>query len=167
MSSLYDIKKYIKNNIWVGKSIGRHKSVQDKYDKCIHDIKNKYESLGHYIKIIYFNYIPVKLKHVNKYISINHLYSISLYNGIIIKNKYPYKLDSNIIHLIYWSSNEQGIYKIIDVIKKNNEDENDYLWFTNELKNKSIPDIWHAHILLTKQLYKKYFIKKNKYIYLK
>lgn len=72
---------------------------------------------------------------------------------IIAKNLYPYHLEKNLFHYVYWihpdypnRDNDIEIYNNINLFMKNNLFDGYWCWENNYL-NKSIPEIKHYQII--------------------
>lgn len=71
---------------------------------------------------------------------------------VVTKNTFPYNFEKDITHNLIWSKTQLYNDEILKVIHDNiNCDIYDYLWFENVIKNKSIPDIFHVHLILRKK----------------
>jgi hypothetical protein len=66
---------------------------------------------------------------------------------IILPNEFPYHFEDNTKCYVLWSQLPFN-YDGIDYIIKNYTDFQDYIYFINERNNKSIPNIYHVHILV-------------------
>lgn len=107
------------------------------------------------IQQIYENHILLcKKKHgsISKSILINIVNNFE--NPIVItKNTFPYNFEKNISHNLIWSKNQLTNNDILNFIKDDikNISEYDYVWFENIVKHKSVPEIYHTHLILRKK----------------
>ena len=75
------------------------------------------------------------------------------YEYTIAKNLYPYDIEENLFHYVYWihpdypeRDNDIEVYTNINVFMKNNLFDGYWCWENNSLK-KSIPEIKHYQII--------------------
>lgn len=66
---------------------------------------------------------------------------------VIVPNTYPYHFVDGTKHLLYWSQKPINFNQLEEEINKFGKE---YIYFENLLENKSIKDIYHAHIFIKK-----------------
>ena len=126
----------------------RHPSMIEKYNIFYKKIINKYYSLNNYILIKYFKYSS-KIED-NK---IKSLHNKKNKTFILTKNKFPYNFEKNLDHYILWS-NIKISHKTIDYILNTKLKNKVFFWFENKIENKSIPDLYHVHVIINNSLKK-------------
>lgn len=62
-------------------------------------------------------------------------------------NMYPYSLEPSVKHFVLWSTKRLNPGQIENCIKKEYPNQ-EYLWWENPLNLKSIPEVFHIHVLI-------------------
>ena len=124
----------------------RHPDMIIKYNKFYKRIMENYKSLKDYVLIKYFKYSTIIEN--NK---IKALHNIKNKTFILTKNKFPYDFEENLEHHILWS-NVKISKKTINYILKTKLKNKAYFWFENRIENKSIPDLYHFHVIINNSL---------------
>jgi hypothetical protein len=63
------------------------------------------------------------------------------------KNRFPYDVGKDIKHYLYWYEDDLSHEQIDDIISKKFHN-NEFIWFINNKKSRSVPEIKHAHIFV-------------------
>lgn len=66
------------------------------------------------------------------------------------RNDFPYNWEDGIEHYLLWSNEEVPDNEIEGYIQDLMPHCSDYLWFVNPAELKSIPEIWHAHVIVNR-----------------
>lgn len=64
------------------------------------------------------------------------------------ENDFPYNLDEGIKHYLLWSNQDLSPLDIEECIKEHTAGAIETLWFINPVQLKSIPELWHAHVMV-------------------
>jgi hypothetical protein len=64
------------------------------------------------------------------------------------KNDFPYNLDPGVEHCLLWSNQDLSPDEVEMYIQENTQGALDTLWFINPTELKSIPELWHAHVMV-------------------
>lgn len=87
----------------------------------------------------------------------NHVKSEDIESGRVVvfrKNDFPYNLDNGVEHFLLWSNQDLSPDEIDVYIQENTHGALDTLYFINPAELKSIPELWHAHVMVLKQVEK-------------
>ena len=95
-------------------------------------------------------------KRYSSYIKKHPNYSNFLYKKLfkneninLLLNKFPYDLESNVLHYVLWSKTKLNKTQIdLILTEKLKGCECNYIYFENLSRNKSIKDIFHVQIFL-------------------
>ena len=70
------------------------------------------------------------------------------------KNDFPYNLEEGVEHFLLWSNQDLSPDEIDTYIQEHTVslDPLDTLWFVNPTELKSIPDLWHAHVMVRRDI---------------
>lgn len=67
---------------------------------------------------------------------------------ILRRNDFPYSWDDGMEHYLLWSNQEVPDNEIGGYIQKLMPQPTKAVWFVNPAELKSIPEIWHAHVIV-------------------
>lgn len=136
------LKCNIKNNLWIGRSeLKRDSTIQYSCDIHMHYVDDHYMSREDFIKIKYLKYDKRVID--NKIFAYNRNVYFP-YN--IIRNDYPYNVDKNIQHYVFWSIIEPHPLRVDFLCRF--LPYNNFLWFTDDANTRSIKKLWHAQVFL-------------------
>ena len=102
----------------------RHPIIQKEYQEHIKTINKNYNNIGEYIK---FNYLKNN-KHA------------------LLINNFPYYIDDDINHYVFWSIYNNDINNLQNTISKYKQ----VLWYENYENKKSVLDLWHVQVFILK-----------------
>jgi len=147
MLSLTDIAKHIdKNGILQKISFHRAHDVDRRYMEHRARVSRVFDHMGSYILFKYFGIHPTKRD--------DGLYTVVLPEGYdeqrIIKNDYPYSdYGPNVEHMLVWSTRELLYDECVEYANRIfMSAESHGIWFVNRESAKSIPQLWHMHVLV-------------------
>ena len=135
MASLRYLRKHVRNGYWYGPSIRRTPEIHERYQNHLHFVKTNYTSTFDFIKIHHFHHFPLRTSQ-NLIYGSPYKNSIPTEYGVMTENLFPYDICDDLTHRIFWSTKPRTFCS-------NNDD---FVWFVNLDHNRSIPDLWHAHI---------------------
>jgi hypothetical protein len=142
--------KQLQSDVVLGKTeliFSRTPSMQTMYHNA-----RQYVSTLHFRK--YSDYIKIKHLGFSTRICKDGTLSARKTRGslcsLFIENEYPYAFvpEDNIKHYMIWSLTPLGNEDVNHVIRDNNYEHSDYVWFVNDVANQSIKDLWHCHVLI-------------------
>lgn len=69
---------------------------------------------------------------------------------IFMENDFPYNVETGIQHFLLWSNQGLDVSEIEEYIKHHPATHGslETLWFVNPVELRSIPDMWHAHVMV-------------------
>lgn len=86
------------------------------------------------------------LKNMKKSNYVNDLYKRIFVGGIdnvLVKNTYPYYFVDDTQHYVYWSKADINYDRMNEELRRVGKE---YIYFENEIENKSVKDINHVHV---------------------
>ena len=140
MTTFQYLKQYIIDGYWLGPSISRTPAIRSRYQDHLKFVRANYVSPADQIKIHHFNYKPFKNDN-GLVLALPTHNSVSTDFGVMTENLFPYDIGDGLTQRIFWSTQPRKFCS-------NHED---YLWFVNTEENRSIHDLWHAHIFFRKR----------------
>ena len=150
-----ELNRVVINNRWISAVNPNPRLYEDQIAMELHtkNVKKRYISMADYILDTYFN-IPMKIvidkndNNIKKYQSdLNPNYEQREFKYVFIPNDFPYRCDEGITHdLLFATKPIESKDEINNLIYKHLKHKK-YLWWENPLQAKSIPDLWHIHIM--------------------
>lgn len=149
MISLSKIASHIdKDGVLQNLNFSRHHEIERQYMEHRMRISRVFDHMGSYILFKYFEVRPRKRT--------DGLYTVVLPEGYdkqkIIRNDYPYiDYGPNVEHWLVWSTRELT-YKECDMYANMIFESHGVngIWFVNRESAKSVPQLWHMHVLFEK-----------------
>ena len=141
---LSECLKHIDSEGYIHCRFSRTSDVDNTYAAHRSKVLSKYKDMGEYIKSTILNQ-----KEVDSPDGVVCIPCDSSKDMAIVRNDFPYKecVKYDIDHYIIWTTKPLSYERCSYHAKKVSEGK-EFIWFINPPQYKSIPELWHMHVLV-------------------
>uniref|UniRef100_A0A061RV04 Uncharacterized protein n=1 Tax=Tetraselmis sp. GSL018 TaxID=582737 RepID=A0A061RV04_9CHLO len=125
-------------------NLGRFQEHVNVYHSFRSQVLADYESMADYVKIFKLGYVPEISESGKRRASSSSKFCED--EVIWMGNDFPYAVEPGIVHDLIWCRKKLSLEQLQQVCQQRLSGR-EYLIFVNPEGLKSIPDVWHAHVL--------------------